>query len=435
MASRKAVADARARIRELQAQVKAAADHRKAAELALAPAAKKLAALEARQKKMLILTGAEGAPYSDGGGIRLTNLRTLTLNWGANAPAQPKKLADELLSGGQKINAIGSTPYTLRGWLRRGRAVTLPQLADVRRTTKARERAQAALKRAWQAEREAYQAAFDAGEKLDEKATAALLAQRLAIRPKLQLDHEIIQAGDDATRNLPYAEQHLAHLLSSSDEACPCPSCAADRQEAIRQRESEAKLDDLPTVMEGCPYHNGVRHRVSISTRKAKLTNDLRKVFVEKKPEIEPLLPPVDRQYGYERDPEFEAPIGICRKQSGREGARSLAFWRVSVWYTQLVAAAKVAAKEAKVAEREQRKAARERAARAKQPIVITPTVNADGSTPTGELDFICPSCHEQVPFEVQRGEENDDEEVWVECPMCGYEGDPDVVKTVAKAA
>lgn len=416
---KRAIAAVRARIREYRAIVTTAEKADAAARQAVAPAQKRSSALNQRQSKMLMLTSAGGTPNSDGGGISLANVATISLGYGREAEKMSAKdLAAAMLSGTVKINGgrggYGSTSYTLRGYLRRCKMIDLRRLRLVNTAVKRRKAAQQALSRAWRAEADAYIAAMEIGDKVDEVAIANMIAARFVAGHKTQPDlpHELNQKAHDARRQIEDLQRHLDYLTSTADDkpdACPCYDCAGDRQEAIRRRDLEAMLDSLNTVMGICPTDSHGKHRIAVDRKSIRLDPQARERLEAVAPGIAALLP---ENPSYYSTAELDAPRGWCRK-----GKEPNSFIRVAVLKDELEKAAKAKAKAEK---------------RPPKPKVvsITPTATGDPST----LDFICPSCSERSPFDVENDEDGDGG-FYVSCSWCGYEGDPDVVKTVARSA
>lgn len=252
----KAIQGAKARVAALEAVIAEAVIAEKAAAAAVAPAQKKRVALETRQAKALALTSAGGAPYSEGGAISLISLATIKLGY-RDARRSAKQLIEALVKGEQKVEARGGVSYTLRGLVQRTRITDKVRLRPVQRAVKARERAQKALHRAWQNEREAYQAAFDNGDKPELEAVAKAIAAREALVVTPERNSELNQRRHDAEYRLPEARQHLDWLKASNPDkdVCPCGQCARERQEAIRLRDRKAKLAELPKVRRECPTH------------------------------------------------------------------------------------------------------------------------------------------------------------------------------------
>jgi hypothetical protein len=394
----KAVREAKAKRRELQAIVDAATAADKAARAAVAPAQKRHAAIAARQAKMLMLTEAGGTPNAEGGGISLASVGTISLAYSASAKGMnAKALAAALLSGEVKINGgrggYGSTSYTLRGYLRRGKMIDRPRLREVDRAIKRRKAAEQALHQAWRVEAQAYIAARDAGDKPDEVAIAATVAERLVVHDKEQpvFDHELNQQAHDARRRIEDLDRHLTWLASTAEDKpaeCPCYTDQAARQHAIRVRDENARLDALPTVLSECPDKSHGRHRVAIERAPLRLGPDWRAKLEEVSPGIGALLP-ADPQWG---TAELDAPRGICRK-----GKEPVSYVRVKTLREELEKAAKLAARKAK---------------------------------PSKALDWICPNpeCGELNEFTPDAQDE-------VECRACEVVYDSNAVKTIKHQA
>lgn len=410
-----AIAATRARIREFRAVIAEADKAETEARAKVAPAQKRKAALAAKQAKMLMLTTSGGTPNAEGGGIRLTTVEHIALSYSQSAPKNAKALAAALLSGEVKISGAGyGVTYTLRGFLRRCKLTDVRRLREVNSAIKRRKAAQAALHRAWKAEADAYIVAMDISDKVDEAAIAALVAARLAIDTAPVIDHALNQRAHDAKRSLEDLDRHLAFLVNGpgdheSEAVCPCYECAHGRQKAIKDRDEKIRLDALPTIMSPCHDKAHGRHRIAIERAQLRLTDDWRKRLEELSPGIAALLPAKPAGY-YMQEPSIDAPRGICRK-----GAEPVAFIRSATLRDELEKAAKAAAKAARKT--------------APKPKLVTPTATGDPAT----LDWVCPSCSELSDFDVQDDEDGEGE--YVECSSCGYTGDPNVVKTVAKAA
>ena len=275
MSKPKAVLAAEARVAELEAAIATRNAAEQAAQQAIAPAIARKAMLSRRLSKMLLLTEAGGSPYSEAGGIRLRSLDNVTLGW-HNVERKPADLAEALLAGEVKIEAIGGIAYTLRGFLRRSRMTTLAQLWAVRRAVAKRERAEGALKAAWKAEREAYAEAFGIGAKCDEAVIASQVAAKLAISARpASIDPAIYEAGRSATNELANAQNHLAWAKGTDPDKglCQCYACQGDRRTAANARIEAERIAGLPTGMISCPQCNR-RHRVSLDERATTFTED-----------------------------------------------------------------------------------------------------------------------------------------------------------------
>lgn len=442
-----ALREAKARVRAIETAIKAGQAAEKAAIARTVAPRKKRAALEARLAKRPILTQAAAMPQRHVtlhvGDTREMSLARIVVNFGYRPDAvrpKAKKLAEELLSGGYKVGMGNGQDYTLRGALRRSVMVDPSQLVRVRAAEKAYKRAEAALGKAAAAVKAAYADAFAVGTKPDPVAIAADLAAVASIGTYPEFTDEekaLMRQGQEAQRELAGAQLHLRWLAETPEQwvaagdhrhwedgkgqvpdtekpaECPCQECRADRIEAEKVAKRDAEIAALPTAMRPCPTHG--RHRVSLATTSLRInqwTEDFRAKIVEREPEIDSLIPSAPRPY-YEGDIK-DVPAFWCLRDR-KAGPRFLI--DVHDWYVRLRKenAAKV-------------KADKAAARRKPQPIKVTPTATGD----PGVLDWICPSCTERNAFEV---ETDADGERYVECQWCGFSSDPDVVKTVAKAA
>lgn len=270
MGKSKALVEAEARLAELRGIEDAWEAHKAERDAAMEPNRARKHALERRHERVLIITSAGGRPNSEGGGISLTSLRGITPAYGWLGYGEDRQLpkagdlAKRMLSGDQRVNGHGGTAYTLRGLLQRSKAIDKPRLAQVNRAIKARERAQRNLHSAWRAEREAYAAAYESGDKLDLEATAKAIAQRAVIPTEPVYDRELAPAHG-LQWEITEAERHLAWVKAKNPDTdvCPCGGCQRERRERADADKEEQRIAGLPTVMFTCP-DDQKRHRGSV---------------------------------------------------------------------------------------------------------------------------------------------------------------------------
>lgn len=414
MSATKAMRDAQARVAELEAEQATIQRQVDEAETLIKPLAAKVGAIRKRRAKTAIISNTAGTIWFG----TLASIGPDTHGVRALAPdVKAKAISEALLSGGLKLTGSGGhgVTITLRGLSGRVRVPDKAAVTVHKRAVLARQRADTKAAAARRAEQLALEECFHTAVKVPTDAILPdLIAEvvasvRLAKAPQpYQLRHDL-QRMTYAESPLATAKAHLAFVKTGSTEPCPCRTCASDRQQAILRRDEAIRLDALPTVMGICPAAEHGKHRIAIERTAVRLSDENRERLIVVAPAIGPLLP---KNVGYYGVATGDAPKGWCRKGPVPNG-----FVRVAVWLAELEKAAKVAAKAAK---------------KVAKPRIVTPTATGDPDT----LNWICPSCSEESDFDIQPADfEAEESDAYVECSSCGYEGNPDTVKTVAKAA
>lgn len=382
----KAIREAQAAVDALLAERATLQAELDAAEAARAPLVKKVEAIRARRTRVPIVSNT-------GGQLWLSSVAAFTAEtYGLRAIAKdhgvkPKLIAEALASGGLKVSAISGVSLTLRGLNGRVRSPESGDVAAFRRAVKARELADKKAREAKNREREAMQRVFDNGAKISTDDLLTGILEDAVARARKELSpepHDLRRRIHDldSYENAPLrvAQRHLDFAKSGSTEPCPCSTCATDRQQAIRRRDLDARLDGLPTAMSECPRHPG-RHRVAVEHSDLKVDGEIRRRLVEKEPELDKLLPSSDIW----PQAVIQAPRGWCRK-----GDEAQPFIRTAVLLAELA-----------------------KAARQRKPRRIG-------------LDWVCPNpeCGETSAY-------LPDEQGEIECLVCGVLYDADVVKTI----
>lgn len=299
-----------------------------------------------RRTRVQIISNTAGSIWF--GTLASIGVESFGLNHLAKSHAGSRKLAteisDAITSGGLKLNGGRyGVAITLRGLAGRVRVPDSAHVLAHKRAVSARERAEAKATAARQAEADALRACFDTAVKVPTEAILPdLVSEAVAIArlDRVPLAHELrhrlgqLEVDDDWSP-LGIAKAHLAFVQSGSTEPCPCRTCAHDRQEAIKLRDLNARLDELPTVMvDKCPDEAHGRHRVAIERGQLRLNDDWRKRLDEISPGIAALLPAKPGLYA--ADPVVDAPRGWCRK-----GKEPVPFIRVETWRVELDKATK----------------------------------------------------------------------------------------------
>lgn len=385
MAKPKALVEAEARLAELRAIEDAWEAHKAERESAMEPNRARRAALEKRHKQRTLLTKAGGQPNSTGGGISLTSLYAIGpgygfAGYGETKLPKPGDLAKRILSGEQRVTVsttgYGGTAYTLRGLLDRTVAIDKPRLRGVVKAQAARRRAEKRLEDAWRAEREAFAAAYAAGDKLDREAVAKEVARRVTIPTQAQFDEEL-RPNHNVDWLIQEAEQHLAWVKAKNPDkdVCPCGSCQRERRDKADAAKEAKRIAALPTVMFTCP-EDQKRHRGSVDVveyREHQISDSLRELLDDRAPGWQALGEKGDYGYTYFAFERIHCPVH-------------------GQWHAFLTAIAKRAAAAAKAATKRERGA---------------------------KVEWTCPNPECSEP--VITAKPHDGDEV-IECPVCGIE-------------
>lgn len=264
------LAEARARMREVELQISADIERRKQIQAAAAPLRKQVELHATRLSKVPVLVERPGNRFMR------TTLAGFKSSWleyakeieGLDAIKSPKaqreQIAALLLNGTIKVNLPGEgTSLTVRGVAKR---TAVLDRASIRRIEAARAKvakAQEAVRKALAEQDAVLLEAHMAGDPVESAALAADLAtivtpaalEMLARKASYGLltEWQVTAMREDA-------KKHLDHAQSKSKEPCPCTDCTTKRnsRELAARREQEKKaqakaLASLRKVSFTCP--------------------------------------------------------------------------------------------------------------------------------------------------------------------------------------
>ena len=258
----KAVAEAEARLAELEtyrANLVASIDE---AEADRKPHEAKLAAIRRRRAKRKIVAYTANA-------YQLTTAAALVVSgWDSThglAGKKPREILEAIAGGGVSLTVgSGGVTYKARGLSQRVRTPNAEAIKAFNRADRAYNRAVAAQSRASQARNAAMKAVYETGEKIAFEALVADVAEEVTAKVRLAAHPEaadarfkLNQLTDGQFGGLADAKAHLAWVKAKNPDkgVCPCRGCQKERQDAIRRRDLVARLAELPKRRATCPSH------------------------------------------------------------------------------------------------------------------------------------------------------------------------------------
>lgn len=256
-----ALADARARVAELetfQANLKAEVD---AALAARTPVQKKRDALLVRLHRLPLIGHL-------GGQFHLTDWASITPGdyaLRAWAGKKRKDIVEGLTSGNISVSS-GSygQSYKAKGIHPRLRAPNAERVKAWQRAVKASDRADQRAKEAQKAEDEALKAVFDTGTKIEPETLINVVADRAMLQLALDAiaypydkERQLAHLTDADYGELTIARRHLRHLTKKSDDPT-CPTCVDLARTAEQLAARVATITALPRRKFTCPTHGKV---------------------------------------------------------------------------------------------------------------------------------------------------------------------------------
>ncbi|HEY6056995.1 MAG TPA: hypothetical protein VIV06_03135, partial [Candidatus Limnocylindrales bacterium] len=273
MSKPKAIAEAEARLRAVQAEIDTLEAKAAAIKAKEAPARKRLELLAKRGARApLVIKRSDGVHVLPHG---LADMRTspygVPLGPEAKRPDVVEAIANGAIAIDLSLSVINSVAGKAKGIAYRTRRPTPAMLRAIRQATAKRDHARKVLEAAEETLVGIRLSAFDSGTPVGVGEIAEAAADYF-------LAYRVIRSAQDTTglgwslqrareEGLPMAQQHLAHAKSRSKEPCPCRRCAAERREAAwraeavkaakeREREEAKKrrqIDRLPKREFTCP--------------------------------------------------------------------------------------------------------------------------------------------------------------------------------------
>lgn len=287
-AVRRHLAEAKARVAEINAEHDALIAKAKAKQQEREPFVRALERIDARRAKVPVIIDWSG------GVLHVTTMAAVrAAGWRldeAFTGKKPRQIAEAFETGAVKVSG-SQMDRTAKGQVQKLRVIDKEQLRIVRRAEAATRRAEQALSRAKMAEKAAIAAAYEAGRKLTLQELVADVAKRTVA-------YQAVQAHDPGTRELDQAQRlvdgdwsdlqdaktHLGHAqaVAKGDAelgACPCRRDARERKEREQQEQEADRVAALPTTMFICPIHEK-RHRGPteiIAVHESRIGDDTRK--------------------------------------------------------------------------------------------------------------------------------------------------------------